>query len=82
MNNRQTDATGPTTNNITATSRSYGKPVAPAAVDRLLMMGIGMPETCSVVSKRQAIDLLLIAASGWLIYLNTNRRLINHNKPT
>jgi hypothetical protein len=26
--------------------RSYGKPEAAAAVDRLLMMGIGMPETC------------------------------------
>jgi hypothetical protein len=28
------------------TSRSYGKPEAAAAVDRLLMLGIGMPETC------------------------------------
>jgi len=27
-------------------TRSYGKPEAAAAVDRLLMMGIGMPETC------------------------------------
>jgi hypothetical protein len=26
--------------------RSYGKPEAAAAVDRLLMMGITMPETC------------------------------------
>jgi len=26
--------------------RSYGKPEAAAAVDRLLIMGIGMPETC------------------------------------
>jgi hypothetical protein len=26
--------------------RSYGKPVAAAAVDRLPMMGIRMPETC------------------------------------
>jgi len=26
--------------------RSSGKPEAAAAVDRLLMMGIGMPETC------------------------------------
>jgi len=26
--------------------RSYGKPEAAAAVDGLLMMGIGMPETC------------------------------------
>jgi len=31
--------------------RSYGKPEAAAAVDRLLMMGIRMPETCSAVSK-------------------------------
>jgi len=30
-----------------APSRSYGKPeAAAAAVDRLLMMGIGMPKTC------------------------------------
>jgi hypothetical protein len=27
-------------------SHSYGKPEAAAAVDRLLMMGIRMPETC------------------------------------
>jgi len=26
--------------------RSYGKPEAAAAVDRLLMMGIRVPETC------------------------------------
>ena len=26
--------------------RSYGKPEAAAAVDRLLMIGIRMPETC------------------------------------
>ena len=26
--------------------RSYGKPEAAAAVDRLLMMGMRMPETC------------------------------------
>jgi len=26
--------------------RSYGKPEAAASVDRLLMMGIRMPETC------------------------------------
>ena len=38
--------------------RSYGKPeAAAAAVDRLLMMGIRMPETCWAVSKRQAINL-------------------------
>jgi len=29
-----------------AASRSYGKPEAAAAVDRLLMMGKRMPETC------------------------------------
>jgi len=34
-----------------------GKPEVPAAVDRLLMMGIRMPETCSAVSKRQTINL-------------------------
>jgi len=29
---------------------SYGKPEAAAAVDRLLVMGIRMPETCWAVS--------------------------------
>jgi hypothetical protein len=38
--------------------RSYGKPEAAAAsVDRLLMMGKRMPETCSATFKRQAINL-------------------------
>jgi hypothetical protein len=37
--------------------RSYGKTEADAAVDRLLMMGKKMPETCSAVFKRQAINL-------------------------
>ena len=39
---------GPTTTNSTATTRSYGKLEAAAAVavDRPLMMGIRMPETC------------------------------------
>jgi len=55
------------------TPRSYGKPEAAATVDRLLMMSIRMPETCWLVSKRQAINLLLIAASSWLIYLNVWR---------
>ena len=32
---------------------SYGKPVAAAKVDRLLMMGIRLPETRGAVSKRQ-----------------------------
>jgi hypothetical protein len=50
--------------------RSYGKPVAAAAVDRLLMMGIRMLETCLAVSKRQAVNLLLIAASRLLVHLN------------
>jgi hypothetical protein len=47
---------------------TIGKPV-PAAVDRLLMMGKRMPETCWAVSKLQAINLLLIAASSWLNHL-------------
>jgi len=34
-----------------------GKPEAAAAVDRLLVMGIRMPETCYAVSKRQTINL-------------------------
>jgi len=38
--------------------RSYGKPeTAPAAVDRFLMIGIRMPETCWAVFKRQAVNL-------------------------
>jgi hypothetical protein len=45
--------------------RSYGKPevaaaaaaAAAAAVDRLLMMGIRMTETCRAVFKRQTINL-------------------------
>jgi hypothetical protein len=45
--------------------RSYGKPEAAAAVDRLLMMGKRMPETCSAVFKRKAINMELIAASSW-----------------
>jgi hypothetical protein len=49
---------------------SYGKPVAAAAVDRLMMMGIRIPGTCWAVSKWQAINLLLIAASSWLIRLD------------
>jgi len=50
--------------------RSYGKPEAAAAVDRLLMMGRRIPETCWAVFKREAMNLLLIAASSWLIHLN------------
>jgi hypothetical protein len=53
--------------------RSYGKPEAAAAVDRLLMMGIRMPKTCWAVSRRQTINLLLIAASSWLIHWNVWR---------
>jgi len=37
--------------------RSYGKPEAAAAIDRLLMIGIRMPETCGAVSKRQTVNL-------------------------
>jgi hypothetical protein len=37
--------------------RSYGKPEAAVAVDALMMMCIGMPETCWTVSKRQTINL-------------------------
>jgi hypothetical protein len=37
---------------------SYDKPeAAAAAVERLLMMGKRMPETCSAIFKRQAINL-------------------------
>jgi len=36
---------------------SYSKPEAAAAVDRLLMMGIRMPETYWAVFERQAINL-------------------------
>jgi len=39
----------------------------------LLMMGTMMPETCWAVFERQAKNLLLIAASGWLIHLNVWR---------
>ena len=44
--------------------RPYGKPEAAAAVDRLLMMGIRMPETCWAAFKRQAIRL-----RDWCIWL-------------
>jgi hypothetical protein len=37
--------------------RSNGKPEATTAVYKLLMMGMRMPETCSCVFKRQAIQL-------------------------
>jgi len=37
--------------------RSNGKPEAATAVDKLLMMGMRMPETCEAVFKRQAINL-------------------------
>jgi hypothetical protein len=37
--------------------RSNGKPEAATAVDKLLMMGIRMSETCLTVFKRQAINL-------------------------
>jgi hypothetical protein len=44
--------------------RSYGKPEAAAAVDRLLTMGKRMPETCCFVFKRRAIDLRLMHLIG------------------
>ena len=37
--------------------RSYAKPEAAAAVDRFLMMGKRMAETCWAIFKRQAINL-------------------------
>ena len=37
--------------------RSYGKPEAATAFDRLLMMGIRMPEKCWAVSRRPTINL-------------------------
>jgi hypothetical protein len=37
--------------------RSNGKPEAATAVDKLLMMGMRMPETCWAILKRQAINL-------------------------
>ena len=37
---------GPTGPTALVPPRSYGKPEAAAAVDKLLMMGIRMPETC------------------------------------
>ena len=44
---------GPTTANNTATTTFQGKPEAAAAVDRLLMMGIRMPETCWYLNDKQ-----------------------------
>jgi hypothetical protein len=43
---------------------SNGKPEAATAVDKLLMMGMRMPETCWAVFKRQAINL-----RDWCIWL-------------
>jgi hypothetical protein len=51
---RQPDRPRPTT---LLPPRSNGKPEAATAVDKLLMMGIRMPETCWAVLKRQAIKL-------------------------
>jgi hypothetical protein len=45
-------------------SRSYGKPEAATAVDKLLLMGVVMLETCWVVFKRQAVNL-----RDWCIWL-------------
>jgi hypothetical protein len=44
--------------------RSNGKPEAATAVNKLLMMGMSMPETCRAVFKRQAIKL-----RDWCIWL-------------
>ena len=44
--------------------RSNGKPEAATAGDKLLMMGMRMPETCWAVFKRQAINL-----GHWCIWL-------------
>jgi len=49
--------TGPTTTNNCYHHVPTGKPEAAAAVDRLLMMGKMMPETCWAVFERQAINL-------------------------
>jgi hypothetical protein len=47
---------------------SNGKPEAATAVDKLLMMGMRMPETCWAVFERRAIKLGDWCI--WLIYLN------------
>jgi hypothetical protein len=44
--------------------RSNGKPEAATAVDKLLIMGMRMPETCWTLFKRQAIKL-----RDWCIWL-------------
>jgi hypothetical protein len=44
--------------------RSNDKPEAATAVDKLLMMGMRMPETCWIVFKRQVIKL-----RNWCIWL-------------
>ena len=48
---------GPTTTNNTATTTSNGKPEAATAVDKLLIVGMRMLETCRSVFERQAIKL-------------------------
>ena len=54
-----------------------GRPDHVPTVNQRLLLLIGswwwairMPETCWALFKRQAINLQLIAASGWLIHLN------------
>jgi hypothetical protein len=49
------------------------KPEAATAAVELLMMGVRMPETCWAVHKCQVINLWVVVASGWLIYLNCIR---------
>jgi hypothetical protein len=44
--------------------RSTGKPEAAIVADRLLMMGMRMPETCWAIFKRQAIKLRLMHLAG------------------
>jgi hypothetical protein len=54
------------------------KPEAATAVVELLMMGVGTPETCRTVHKRQVIK--LIVASGWLFYLNCLKLSLTKHK--
>jgi hypothetical protein len=50
---------------------SYGNQRLQRQFNRLLMMGIEMPETCWAVSVRQSNKILwLIVASSWVFYLS------------
>jgi hypothetical protein len=57
---------GPTTTNNIATT-TFQRAEAATAVDKLLMMGMRMPETCRAVFKRQAINLR--DRCNWLVDL-------------